>query len=104
MQNSGGAVPRSCPLIGAPRAGRAAPDLAISVVYRSAGKGSNYFHTDFLSKTNSQFRAAVGKNPSPNWPVGSEANRGEDMVEQAASRPGAVGYVELNFAALDSLQ
>jgi phosphate transport system substrate-binding protein len=74
------------------------PDLAISVVHRSAGKGSNYILTDFLSKTNPQFRAAVGKNPSPNWPVGSEANRGEDMVEQVASRPGAVGYVELNFA------
>jgi DNA repair protein RecO (recombination protein O) len=58
----------------------------------------------FWSKTNSQFRAAVGKNPSPDWPVGSEASLGEDMVEQVASRPGAAGYVELNFAALDSLQ
>jgi len=74
------------------------PDLAISVVHRSAGKGSNYILTDFLSKANPQFRAEVGKNPSPKWPVGSEANRGEDMVEQVASKPGAVGYVELNFA------
>jgi hypothetical protein len=60
--------------------------------------------TIFWSKTNSQFRAAVGKNPSPDWPVGSEASLGEDLVEQFASRPGAAGYVELNFAALDSLQ
>lgn len=74
------------------------PDLPISVVHRSAGKGSNYIFTDFLSKANSQFRADVGKNPSPKWPLGTDANRGEDMVEQVASRPGAVGYVELNFA------
>lgn len=74
------------------------PDLAISVVHRSPGKGSNYIFTDFLSKTNSQFRSEVGKSPSPKWPVGTDANRGEDMVERVASTRGAIGYVELNFA------
>jgi len=48
MQNSGGAVPRSCPPVAAPRAGRAAPNPAITVVHRSAGKDSNYILTDFL--------------------------------------------------------
>ena len=74
------------------------PDMPISVVHRSSGKGSNYIFTDFLSKTNAEFRTQVGKGASPRWPVGSEANRGEDMVARVASTPGAIGYVELNFA------
>jgi hypothetical protein len=48
MQNSGGAVPRSCPPVAAPRAGRAALNPAIGIVHRSAGKDSNYILTDFL--------------------------------------------------------
>jgi len=76
----------------------ALPDLAITVVHRSPGKGSNYIFTDFLSKTNTRFRDEVGRSPSPKWPLGVEANRGEDMVERVASTRGAVGYVELNFA------
>ena len=73
------------------------PDLPISVVHRSAGKGSNFIFTDFLSKTNPRFRAEVGKSPSPHWPVGSEADRGQDMVQKVASTRGAIGYVDVSF-------
>jgi phosphate transport system substrate-binding protein len=73
------------------------PDLPIHVVHRSAGKGSNYIFTDFLSKTSSDFRNRVGKSASPKWPLGADANRGEDMVEKVASIRGAIGYVEVNF-------
>jgi phosphate transport system substrate-binding protein len=74
------------------------PDLQIAVVHRTAGKGSNYIFTDFLSRSSSEFRSEIGKSASPNWPVGLDANRGEDMVAKVASIPGAIGYVELNFA------
>src|SRR5579864_3132741 len=73
------------------------PDLPVSVVHRSPGKGSNFIFTDFLSKTSPRFRAEVGKSPSPHWPVGSEADRGQDMVKTVASRRGAIGYVDLGF-------
>lgn len=74
------------------------PDLQIAVVHRTPGKGTNYILTDFLSRNSPEFRAQIGKTPSPNWPVGVDANRGEDMVSKVASIPGAIGYVELNFA------
>jgi phosphate transport system substrate-binding protein len=74
------------------------PDLQIAIVHRTPGKGSNYILTDFLSKNSPEFRSQIGKSPSPNWPVGVDANRGEDMVAKVASIPGAIGYVELNFA------
>jgi len=78
--------------------GTALPDLPIEVVHRTTGKGSNYIFTDFLSKTSPEWRSQVGKNASPKWPLGSDANRGEDMVEKVASTAGSIGYVELNFA------
>ena len=74
------------------------PDLPIKVVHRSAGKGSNYMFTDFLSKTDPAWQSKIGRSPSPEWPVGEEANRGEDMVAKVANTLGAIGYVELNFA------
>ena len=74
------------------------PDLPIQVVHRTPGKGSNYIFSDFLSKTSPDFRKQIGKSPSPKWPLGIDANRGEDMVEKVGTTPGAIGYVELNFA------
>ena len=74
------------------------PDLPIAVVHRSSGKGSNYILTDFLSKVSPEWKSKIGKSASPTWPLGVETNRSEDMVAKVGGTPGAIGYVELNFA------
>lgn len=74
------------------------PDLAISIVHRSGGKGSNYIFTEFLSKSDPAWQSKIGRSASPSWPVGEEANRGEDMVAKVAATSGAIGYVEAAFA------
>ena len=74
------------------------PDLSIKVVHRSGGKGSNYIFSEYLSKSDAEWKSKIGTSPSPAWPVGEEANRGEDMVAKVAATMGAIGYVELNFA------
>ncbi len=74
------------------------PDLPITVVHRGSGKGSNYILTDFLSKTSEEWKSRIGKNASPKWPLGVETNRVEDMVAKVSGTPGAIGYVELNYA------
>ncbi len=79
----------------------ALPHLNIAVVHRTEGKGSNYIFTDFLSKVSSKWRSEIGKTPSPAWPVGTAANRGEDMMEKVKSTPGAIGYIELGFTEND---
>ena len=76
----------------------ALPDAAIRVVYRPAGKGSNYVFTDFLSKTSAKFKARVGTTPSPKWPVGEAAERSSDMADMVNREMGAIGYVELAYA------
>lgn len=80
------------------------PSMPIKVVHRTAGKGSSYILTDFLSKASPEFLSRVGRNESPNWPVGESAGRTQDMVEKVEGTPGAIGYTELNIAEKASLR
>jgi phosphate transport system substrate-binding protein len=82
--------------------GQILPHLDIAVVHRTDGKGSNYIFSDYLSKTSSKWRGQIGKTPSPAWPVGISANRGEDMMEKVKSTAGAIGYIEIGFAINDN--
>jgi len=79
------------------------PDLPIQVVNRPGGKGSNYVFTEFLSKTSSKFREDVGVGASPKWPVGVPAERSSDMADKVKSQPGAIGYVELQYAVKNNI-
>jgi len=74
------------------------PDLPIKVIYRPAGKGSNYVFSDFLSRSSARFRAQVGTTPSPDWPVGSAAERSSDMAERVIREPGSIGFDEAQYA------
>src|SRR5580700_6781622 len=76
----------------------ALPSLAIQVINRPAGKGSNYVFTDFLSKVSSKFHTQIGVTPSPKWPVGQPAERSSDMADKVKSIPGSIGYVEYQYA------
>jgi phosphate transport system substrate-binding protein len=78
--------------------GTSLPSLPIKVIYRPAGKGSNYVFSEFLSKTSSNFRTQVGTGPSPRWPVGAPAERSLDMAEKVKSETGSIGYVEAQYA------
>jgi phosphate transport system substrate-binding protein len=74
------------------------PNLPIKVIYRPGGKGSNYVFTEFLSKTSAKFRDQMGRSTSPKWPVGQPAERSSDMADKVKATPGALGYVELQYA------
>jgi len=74
------------------------PDLKISLVTRTAGKGSNYILTEYLSKTDEGFRAKIGTTSSPKWTVGATTERSMDMAEKVHSTPGSLGFVELDYA------
>jgi phosphate transport system substrate-binding protein len=71
------------------------PDLTIKVRHRTGGKGSNYIFSDFLSKLSPEFQAKVGKNVSPQWPVGDAFSRCQDLLANVAKTSGAIGYAEL---------
>lgn len=73
------------------------PDLPIQVIYRPGGKGTNYVFSDFLSKTSPKFREKIGRSPSPHWPLGTAAERSQDMAQKVKETPGSIGYVELQY-------
>ena len=79
------------------------PDLPIHVFHRSAGKGSNYIFSGYLSKVSPEFQGAVGHSDSPKWPVGDSIQRSQDLHEKIAGTPGSIGYTELNLAVAASL-
>jgi phosphate transport system substrate-binding protein len=86
--------------IGAVNRGIALPDKAITVVHRSDGSGTTYVWTDFLSKVSSEWREKVGKGTSVKWPVaGLEGKGNEGVADAIRQTDGAIGYVELAFAA-----
>lgn len=74
------------------------PNLAIKVINRPAGKGSNYVFTDFLSKVNPKFRGEVGVSASPKWPVGEAAESSSDVADKVKNVSGSIGYVEYQYA------
>lgn len=79
------------------------PDLPIKIVYRPAGKGTNYVFTEFLSKTSVKFRARIGVSASPKWPVGTPAERSADMVDKVKAETGAFGYGEMQYAVKENV-
>jgi phosphate transport system substrate-binding protein len=81
----------------------ALPNLPIQVVNRPPGKGSNYVFTEFLSKTSAKFRSQIGTSASPKWPVGEPAERSSDMADKVKNTPGAIGYVEYQYAVKGSI-
>jgi phosphate transport system substrate-binding protein len=80
------------------------PALPIQLLHRTAGRGSNYILSDFLSKASSEFLARVGRSASPNWPAGTTAGKADDMLDKVNATPGALGYTELNSAVKASLR
>jgi phosphate transport system substrate-binding protein len=75
------------------------PELAIQVLHRNEGKGSNYILSDYLAKVSPEFLATAGRGESPKWPLGQSFQRSLDLVAKLRSTAGAIGYTELNLAA-----
>ena len=74
------------------------PDLDIVVVHRADGSGTSYAWTDFLSKTNSEWKTEVGTSLTPKWPVGQEANGNDGVSKLVSEQSGSIGYVEFIYA------
>lgn len=79
------------------------PDRDIVVVHRSDGSGTTYIFTDYLSTVSSEWQQKVGRGKSVSWPVGVGGKGNEGVTGQVKQLPGAIGYVELNYAKQNNL-
>ncbi len=74
------------------------PDLAITPVYRSDGSGTTFVFTNYLCTQSKAFEGSVGKGKQVTWPVGIGGKGNPGVAAAVQSTPGALGYVEMNFA------
>jgi len=79
------------------------PNMDIVVVHRSDGSGTTYILTDYLSTVSEEWKQKVGRGKSVSWPVGVGGKGNEGVTGQVKQLPGAVGYVELNYARQNNL-
>ena len=79
------------------------PNQDIIVVHRSDGSGTSFIFTDYLSKISPEWKEKVGNAASVNWPAGLGAKGNEGVTQQVKQSDGAIGYVELIYAAANKL-
>jgi len=91
------------PKLVALNAGLKLPSTDIIVVHRSDGSGTSFIFTDYLSKVSPEWKAKVGAATSVNWPIGLGGKGNEGVTQQVKQTEGAIGYVELIYAASNGL-
>src|SRR6185312_1724646 len=74
------------------------PHVAIAVVHRSDGSGTSFLFTDYLSKSNPEWKDKVGANTSVEWPTGIGAKGNEGVANNVVQTKGSIGYVEYAYA------
>ncbi|WP_193760701.1 phosphate ABC transporter substrate-binding protein PstS [Bradyrhizobium yuanmingense] len=79
------------------------PSDAITVVRRSDGSGTTFIWTDFLSKTNAEWKTKVGAGTAVEWPAGVGAKGNEGVAGNVSQTKNSIGYVEYAYAKQNKL-
>ena len=79
------------------------PGDAITVVRRSDGSGTTFIWTDFLSKTNAEWKAKAGSGTAVEWPTGVGAKGNEGVAGNVSQTRNSIGYVEYAYAKQNKL-
>ena len=88
----------SAPEIAAVNQGVKLPDTEITVVHRADGSGTSFLFTDFLSKTNPEFKSKIGAGSAVKWAVGVGGKGNEGVAANVQRIKGSIGYVEWAYA------
>lgn len=74
------------------------PADAIQPVRRADGSGTTFLFTNYLSKVNPRWLAAVGEGTSVKWPLGAGGKGNEGVSAFVQRLPNSIGYVEYAYA------
>jgi phosphate transport system substrate-binding protein len=80
------------------------PAEEITVVHRADGSGTSFLFTDFLSKTNPDFKTKVGSGTAVKWPVGVGGKGNEGVAANVQRIKNSIGYVEYAYAKKNNMQ
>lgn len=88
----------NAPEIAALNAGVKLPAEDITVVHRADGSGTSFLFTDYLSKSNPDFKAKVGAGTAVKWPAGVGGKGNEGVAANVQRIKNSIGYVEYAYA------
>ena len=74
------------------------PAEDITVVHRADGSGTSFLFTDYLSKSNPDFKAKVGSGTAVKWPTGVGGKGNEGVAANVQRIKNSIGYVEYAYA------
>ena len=79
------------------------PSDAITVVRRSDGSGTTFIWTDYLSKSNAEWKTKAGSGTAVEWPAGVGAKGNEGVAGNVSQTKNSIGYVEYAYAKQNKL-
>ena len=88
----------NAPQIAALNPGVKLPADDITVVHRADSSGTSFLWTDYLSKTNQEWKARVGAGTTVKWAVGVGGKGNEGVAANVQRIKGGIGYVEWAYA------
>jgi phosphate transport system substrate-binding protein len=88
----------NAPEIAALNPGVKLPATDITVVHRADGSGTSFLFTDFLSKTNPEFKSKIGAGTAVKWATGVGGKGNEGVAANVQRIKGSIGYVEWAYA------
>jgi phosphate transport system substrate-binding protein len=80
------------------------PSTNVTVVHRSDSSGTTANFTQFLADENPEFKSKIGAGKEVNWATGIGGKGNDGVAAAIGQNKGAVGYVELQFAAANNLK
>jgi len=79
------------------------PDANITVVHRSDRSGTSYLWTDYLSKTNAEWKSRIGTGMAVAWPTGVDGEGNEGVASYIQRTKVSIGYVQYAYARRNNL-
>lgn len=91
------------PAIAALNPGLKLPAMPIRVIYRADGSGTTFNFVNYLSKMSPEWKTKIGEGTTVRWPGGFGGKGNEGVAAYVKQIKGAIGYVELSYAATNKL-
>jgi phosphate transport system substrate-binding protein len=74
------------------------PNLAITPAWRTDGSGTTFVFTNYLATQSEEYKQGVGTGKQVKWPAGQGGKGNEGVAAVVQQTPGAIGYIEVNYA------
>jgi phosphate transport system substrate-binding protein len=78
--------------------GASLPNMPITTAYRTDGSGTTFVWTSYLATQSEAYKSSIGAGKQVKWPVGQGGKGNEGVTAIVQSVPGALGYIEVNYA------